>query len=602
VWAAIVAVAVLTLTSCTGAPPRPVQGSTVSVAVSAPLTSLNAASATGNQATDIGVAALTGSAFTSYDSTADLVANSQLGSITKLSDKPLRVKYTVNESVKWSDGASVDAADLLLSWAAGSGVLNTVKPARDAAGAITNQKELLAGVYFDSAGAPGLDRVTRVPRISDDKRSITMTFDAPDADWQRALVSPLIPAHVVMREAFPARHYSADAAKRALVRALQEFDRPVLTPVSAFWSHGFEVDGSLPRRALRVTNGPYTITALTAGTVTLSANPHYRWGTRPGFEKVVVRVIADPLEQTRALRAGTVDVISAVVNSAAINSATHDAVENTHGATVASVRSGVYEHLDLTFNNAGPFDASRYGDDQAKALAVRAAFLATIPRSAILSAIARPLGSAAVERNSFLAMPGTDGYSQITKANGSRDQRGANISTARKLLADAGISGSIPVRLLFPAGDALRTAEFELIARSAAQAGFAVSNVSVANWQAQLGSGGYDAALFAWAAHDLTVAGTRTVFERGGSRNVSGYASRSVDGLFATQASALDRQARIRLSARIDTRLFADAYGVPLFQYPLMLAQSGVAQRVTTSPLPPGVFGTLASWSPRGGR
>jgi peptide/nickel transport system substrate-binding protein len=108
--------------------------------------------------------------------------------------------------------------------------------------------------------------------------------------------------------------------------------------------------------------------------------------------------------------------------------------------------------------------------------------------------------------------------------------------------------------------------------------------------------------LFAWAAHDLTVAGTRTVFERGGSRNVSGYASRSVDGLFATQASALDRQARIRLSARIDARLFADAYGVPLFQYPLVLAQSGVAQRVTTSPLPPGVFGTLASWSPRGGR
>jgi peptide/nickel transport system substrate-binding protein len=347
-----------------------------------------------------------------------------------------------------------------------------------------------------------------------------------------------------------------------------------------------------------VANGPYTITAMSAGTVTLRANPHYQWGARPGFQTVIVRVIADPLDQATALAERTVDVISPVARSTAITIAAQDAVRANPAATLRSVRSGVYEHLDLTFGNGGAFDPSRYGGDDAKALAVRRAFLATIPRGEIVSKLAEPLGSAAVTRDSFVAMPGSTGYSRITAANGSRDYDAPNIPAAKKRLTDAGITGPIPVRLLFPAADPLRTAEFELIARSAARAGFVVNDGSAAAWRDQLGSGSYDAALFAWAAHDLTVAGTRTVFERAGSRNVSGYSSTSVDRLFAQQSATMDARSRLARSARIDEQLFADAYGLPLFQYPLVLVHSGAVSAVSTSPLPPGLFRTLPTWNP----
>ena len=43
-----------------------------------------------------------------------------------------------------------------------------------------------------------------------------------------------------------------------------------------------------------------------------------------------------------------------------------------------------HEHVDLTVNNGGPFDPATYGGDEAKALAVRQAFLKTIPRQEIV--------------------------------------------------------------------------------------------------------------------------------------------------------------------------------------------------------------------------
>ncbi len=49
-----------------------------------------------------------------------------------------------------------------------------------------------------------------------------------------------------------------------------------------------------------------------------------------------------------------------------------------------------YDHVDLTFNNGGPFDPATYGGDEAKALKVRQAFLKVIPRQAILDAIIIP--------------------------------------------------------------------------------------------------------------------------------------------------------------------------------------------------------------------
>ncbi len=77
-----------------------------------------------------------------------------------------------------------------------------------------------------------------------------------------------------------------------------------------------------------------------------------------------------------------------------------------------------YEHLDLSFNNKGPFDPESYGGDDAKANDVRQAFLKTIPRQDILDRIIKPVDPTATLRNSFTQPPGAPLYSQMVAANG----------------------------------------------------------------------------------------------------------------------------------------------------------------------------------------
>ena len=70
--------------------------------------------------------------FNYYNDTPELVQNTSFGSYEKVSDDPLTVKYTIADGVNWSDGTPVDAADLLLHWAALSRALDTpgLRPGR----------------------------------------------------------------------------------------------------------------------------------------------------------------------------------------------------------------------------------------------------------------------------------------------------------------------------------------------------------------------------------------------------------------------------------------------------------------------------------------
>ena len=59
-----------------------------------------------------------GGGFTYYDADLNLINNDQFGTCTIESLDPLTITYRINEGVTWSDGVQIDAADLLLYWAA----------------------------------------------------------------------------------------------------------------------------------------------------------------------------------------------------------------------------------------------------------------------------------------------------------------------------------------------------------------------------------------------------------------------------------------------------------------------------------------------------
>ena len=148
-----------------------------------PFYSYNENTSNGNNVTNSNTKYLTTSSFWYVTADGELAADKSFGTYEKTSDDPLTVKYTVSKDATWSDGTPVDAADLLLDWAAQSGNLNTIAADKvktdEATGLPKNTK---GKVYFDTSSI-GLSLVKETPKIGDDGKSLTMTYTKPYADW-----------------------------------------------------------------------------------------------------------------------------------------------------------------------------------------------------------------------------------------------------------------------------------------------------------------------------------------------------------------------------------------------------------------------------------
>lgn len=580
----MLAAVALLLSGCSS--PVLVKGTSVAVAVSDAFTSANPATTFGNQPTNAEVAAATSSQFASYDSTPALVHDTSFGSATVVSTSPFQVKYTIAPGVEWSDGTPVDAADLMLSWVANSGVRNTkgfdVDKYTDDSGRFTSA--LPAGVvHFDGFTGGGLQLVTAIPVVGDGGRSLTLSYNKYFADWQLVFGVGL-PAHVVAKHAFGSK--TVQSAENSLLKAVRSNDTAALAKLARVWNTAYDFTSTPKSTDLLVSDGPYTVSSITQDAITLAANPHYSGDHRPRFARVVLRVISDPLAQVQALKAGTVDVISPTP-AADVDSA----IAAIHGVTTTSGFDGAWEHLDLQFSHSrnGTFDDPR----------VRAAFLDVVPRQKILDTVVKPLEKKAALRSSQVFLPGSAGYDQAVAKNGSKAIAKTDVAAAKALLAQAGVSAP-PVCILFDPSNPRRVEEFALIQSSAALAGFVVTDCSSPGWSQLLGTpGAYDAALFAFRPTSLAVSAVGATYASDSLiDNDNFYSSPQVDALIARLDASDDPATQQQLMSEIDSRLFADSYGAPLYQFPAITAVDGRVSGVSRSPLPPSLLWNIWAWTP----
>ncbi len=597
--AAVTATA-LVLTGCAAGAGDVVAGSSISVAWNQAFYSYNSNSSNGNATANANIVYLANSGFNYYDATPKLIKEERFGKYEVLSEDPLTVKYTVNSGVKWSDGAAVDAADMLLAWVANSCNYNNVSVEYDAEGNISNQAALDAGVFFDSASCGGdLGKVTKVPEISEDGRAVTLVYDEQIVDWEVNFGIGL-PAHVTVQHAFKDENLSADDAKKKLIAAIQDKDEAALAPIAKFWSAGFDMtDFPTDDPSLVVSNGAYVITDLVKDQyITLTANKNYSWGTSPKIEKITIRFIEDPLAAVQALSNGEVDIISPQA-TADIIQALADVADK--GIVTDTTSDATYEHIDLTFNNKGPFDPASYGGDAEKAKAVRQAFLKTIPRQDIVTKLIQPINPDAKLNDAQTILPGADGYDAIAAANGSADYANVDIAGAKALLAKAGVKGKVPVKFLFGCGNTRRQNEFALIQASAAQAGFDVQNKCDDNWGSLLGSGTYDAVVFGWQSTSLAVNSSKATFASDGGNNLNGYKNDAVDAAYKALSTEFDRAKQVELLTTVEKNLWADAYGVTVFQFPGVTAYNkNKVSGVVPAPLAPMFFWNFWEWKQEG--
>ncbi len=599
--AAAAAVAVgLALAAC--APPEdqkkeqgPQGDTSVNVGWNQPFYSYNNDTTTGNATANANILYLMNGSFNYYNPDLELVQDKSFGTYEKVSDDPLTIKYTIDDQTKWSDGTPVDASDMLLQWAALSGALNTVdgdKVKRDPdTGA---PSKTAAGQVFFDGQTPGMSLVTKTPEIGDNNKSITMVYDKPFADWE-VNFDVGVPAHATAEKALGLS--DPQQAKDALVKAIQDKDNQALSKIANFWNSGYDYTAYPKDELLRLSSGAYVMKAFEKNQfMTLEANPDYKGDHKAQIKKVTIRWNEDPLASVQALQNGELDLISPQSSPDVLQ-----AVKAIDGVKVDTDVEATYEHVDLTYNNGGPFDPKTYGGDAAKAKAVRLAFLKTIPRQEILDKLIKPLQPDAELRESQTITPGAPGYDEMAAQNGSKDFDQVDIAGAKQLLKQAGVKTPVDVRFLFAADNVRREQSFELIRQSAKQAGFNVIDKSNADWGSLLGSGTYDATEFGWQSTSTAVSESDANYSSDGGNNFGGFKSDKVDKLYDELQTTTDPDRQLQIQIDVEKELWADGFGVTIFQFPSITAYNKNISNVQPIKLSPTIFYGFWEWKAGGG-
>jgi peptide/nickel transport system substrate-binding protein len=592
--AATVAVGALILSGCAAPQSEIVEGSSLSVAWNQPFYSANGYTSYGTATANNNITYATYAGFNYYDNTPKLIKDTSFGTYEKISDDPLTIKYTIADGVKWSDGTPVDAADMLLEWVAQSGADNT--PDFDSSkftdpdtGEFTKDFPTDV-VFFDSGADPttGLGLVSTLPKISDDRKSLTMTYDSPFVDWELQFGAPgqLLPAHIVAEHALGID--DPQKAKDALIKAVTDKDDVSLAKISSFWNTGFNFTEMPKDTSVLVGSGPYLITDFVADQyVTLSANKNYTGANQPKVATITVRFITDPLAAVQALQNGEVQVISPQATSDVA-----DALKALPDVKVIGGYEGTYEHIDLQF------DQSKSGNFNNPL--IREAFMKVIPRQEIVDKLIVPLQEDATVRNSQVFLPGAKGYDESVADNGSAAYKDVDIDGAKALLAQAGVTNP-EVCMLFSSTNPRRANEFLLIQQSGALAGFNVTDCSSPDWGGLLGTpGAYDASLFGWQTTSLGVTnGPPPTFNTKGIENLNFYSDPAMDKLTDQLGKEFDSDKQIEIEKKIDKLLWSDFYGVTIFQFPAVTAYDPNAiSGIAPSTIAPTIFWNIWDWTP----
>jgi peptide/nickel transport system substrate-binding protein len=588
--AVVATVAALSLAACS-AQTGVVENTTVSVAWNQPLYSFNQNTTTGNATANANILYMTNQSFNYYDDQFVLQKNTDFGTYEKISDDPLTVKYTVNEGVTWSDGVQVDAADLLLNWVALSGAMNEGEPAYDEETGV-----LIPGdnVWFDSVAiGGGIEQVSQTPVIGDDGRSITLVYDTPQVDWELLFTSAGVPAHIVAKHALgiddPAE------AKQAVIDAINNKDTSKLKPLSDFWSVGFDaVEMPTGDNAdITVGNGAYTVSDFKKDEyITLKARTDdYKAGPQPSVETITVRFIPDAMASVTALQNGEVSVTQPQATTDVL-----DAAGKIDNVDILQQSEWTYEHIDLVFNNGGPFDPATYGGDTNKALLVRQAFLTALNTNEVVTKLITPLSPDAKPVGSLVFLPGAASYDASSADNGSSAFGNGDVAKAQELLAQAGVTTPIDVRFLYGKSNTRRAQEYALYAEQVKAAGFNLIDGGDDNWGALLGSGTYDASLFAWQSTSTGVTSSRATFDTEGGNNFTGYSNPDSDKLWAELSSTFDADRQQEILKQIDKSLYADAYGVAVFLFPQITAYNTDLEGISSAGLAPTFFWDYWQW------
>ena len=583
---AIAAVGVLGTSGLAVAPAGAADRTLVRIAESNVRTSLNASHSDHNLVENGTVAYLTGDGFNYYDNKSQLVKKTGFGTYRIVKEKPLTIETKLNKGLVWSDGAPIDAYDLLLGWVTASGYYDN-----DA-----------QGVYWDDVSKEsGMEKITKFPTISQDSLTVTWTFDEFDSAWE-LFFGIGKPVHALTQLAYPT--LSDGQAKAKFVTAVKKKDWTVLKALATQWNTAYNFIDTKPIDAstdpnLLIVAGAYTIKSSVPGkSMTLVANPLYKTGPKPTIKTVQLVTIPDSTAMGQALANGEVDIIAPQATAALNNSLLAQPNTKVYGFGAAT-----YEHLDVDLK--GPAWA---GMSAAKANDLRRALLLTIPRQEIVDKLVKTINPAAKVLSSMTPYFNADPkHASMIATSGVKpylDAEATRLAAAKALLTKHGYSTTNPLKLTLHWGgptNERRKNTSALIVAAAAKAGIEVTSKPSAVWSQELGNNKSDLQFFAWAQTSTVYTGMRNIYGSTGSepraQNYIDWINPTVDKALARHSDEiLSADGAFKVNQTFEKEYFKDAVGLPLFQWASLIAANKTLKNVKPSALSPQVVWNYWEW------
>jgi peptide/nickel transport system substrate-binding protein len=535
---------------------QPVVDTSVILAETNELTSFNPAQSQQNLDINSKVNYVTHETFAYVNDQMEVVPNPGFGTMEKVSDDPLTVKYTLADDLVWSDGDPIDTDDLLLGWAISSGYFDDAT--FDEEGAVTT-----GTAYFQIAASTAGISETSVPEVSDDKKSLTLVYDTPYVDWnlQWLLDQPI---HVVAEQAGVTVEELVDAIQTTPKGdpAAPAEPNATLKAAADFWNVGFDATSLPDDPSLYLSNGPFIVDSWEpTQSMTLKLNDTYTGDFAPSFSQLTFRFVGDAQAQVTALQNGEVDIINPQAGGDTLT-----LLEGLEGIQILTGDQLSYDHVDLSFRGV-------FADP-----AVREAFMKTIPRQQIVDTVIKPINPDAEVLNSQIYLSSqVEPYAKAIAENGSDAYADVDIEGAKELL-----NGATPtVRFMYNINNPNRVKAWELISASAAQAGFVMEDVGREDWGSQLGSDIYDAVVFGWISSGVGNGTIPQIFASDGGSNYNGLANDQIDQLGADIQTMTDPADVEAANLEVDKLIWSEFYGLPLFQSPGIEAHTDRISGVT---------------------
>lgn len=545
------------LTACSpGLPATVVPGTEVTVGWAAELTSLNAAAAPTRGNIDI-AEATRGDFGDVVDG--EFVADEGFGTITIVSDIPFTVRYDLAEPT-WSDGIPLDAADLVLAWAASTGGL---EPDEDG----------------DDSAEP--DEVPVVSALDEFSRSIEVTFPTPTIAWQTA-IEVAVPAHVVGQ-----RGLSLDdpmQAKQAVIRAVQEEDATALASLAETWTETFDVTEKTEIPAdLRLSSGAFVVDRITrtedGQSVTLVPNPSYRGAATPQVARVDFVPQGDEPVSAIGELLDVVQVIPTIQNRALI-----DDLQRRDNPVLTSHDGSVWTVL---LRPAGVFAQP----------GARTAFLRTVPPREVVDGGAGEWASSYTATTSMLSAPGSRAYDIVSEDSGFASLLGTPSRDPVLEREAARVAAGSSVCVLYDRGSEFAVGAFAALRDTVGAEGWNVVDCGTDDIDAALGQPGWDAAI-ARIPLPETPAQIAAQWGSASDASLTGIADADRDALITQLGQTVDVYVARELLAQIESTIVSAAVARPLAVNPqvTITAREVMGVSVRNGPVAPLTYG-LAQWS-----